>query len=55
MEYLLPNGAVIVEIGADMGAPVRALFADAAACVDATIDQDYAAKIVSSRRVIARR
>ena len=37
MDYLLPNGAVIVEIGADMGVSVRALFADAAACVDATI------------------
>ena len=51
MEYLLPNGAVIVEIGADMGVPVRALFADAAACVDATIDQDYSGqdRIVAAR------
>jgi release factor glutamine methyltransferase len=51
MEYLLPNGAVIVEIGADMGVSVRALFADAAACVDATIDQDYSGQ---DRIVMAR-
>ena len=51
MEYLLPNGAVIVEIGADMGVSVRALFANAAACVDATIDQDYSGQ---DRIVVAR-
>jgi release factor glutamine methyltransferase len=51
MEYLLPNGAVIVEIGADMGVSVRALFADAAAYVDATIDQDYSGQ---DRIVMAR-
>ena len=50
-DYLLPNGAVIVEIGADMGVSVRALFADAAACVDATIDQDYSGQ---DRIVVAR-
>jgi release factor glutamine methyltransferase len=51
LEYLLPNGAVIVEIGADRGVSVRALFANAAACVDATIDQDYSGQ---DRIVVAR-
>jgi len=51
MEYLLPNGAVIVEIGADMAVSVRALFTNAAACVDATIAQDYSGQ---DRIVVAR-
>ena len=51
MDYLLPDGAIIVEIGADMGVSVRALFTNAAACVDATIDQDYSGQ---DRIVMAR-
>jgi release factor glutamine methyltransferase len=42
-DYLAPNGAVVVEIGADMGASVTALFAGTGA-VDAQIFQDYSGK-----------
>jgi release factor glutamine methyltransferase len=52
IDYLLPNGAIIVEIGADMGASVRALFANAATGIDATIDQDYSGQ---DRIVVAHR
>ena len=51
IDYLLPNGAMIVEIGADMGVSVRALFVNAAACVEATIAQDYSGQ---DRMVVAR-
>jgi release factor glutamine methyltransferase len=52
IDYLLPNGAIIVEIGADMGASVGALFANAATGIDATIDQDYSGQ---DRIVVAHR
>ncbi len=52
IDYLLPNSAIIVEIGADMGASVRALFANAATGIDATIDQDYSGQ---DRIVVAHR
>jgi release factor glutamine methyltransferase len=42
-DYLTPNGAVVVEIGADMGASVTALFAGTGAG-DAQIFQDYSGK-----------
>lgn len=52
IDYLLPNGAIIVEIGADMGVSVRALLANAATGIDATIDQDYSGQ---DRIVVAHR
>ncbi|MET0690924.1 MAG: peptide chain release factor N(5)-glutamine methyltransferase [Candidatus Binatia bacterium] len=51
IDYLLPSGAIIVEIGVDMGVSARALFTNAAACVDATIAQDYSGQ---DRIVVAR-
>jgi release factor glutamine methyltransferase len=51
IDYLLPRGAIIVEIGVDMGVSARTLFANAAACVDATIAQDYSGQ---DRIVVAR-
>jgi release factor glutamine methyltransferase len=42
-DYLSPNGATMVEIGADMSASVTALFASAGA-PDAQVYQDYSGK-----------
>jgi release factor glutamine methyltransferase len=49
-DYLSPNGALVVEIGADMGSSVTALFCSAGA-VNAQIFQDYSGK---DRVVVAR-
>ncbi len=51
IDYLFPSGAIIVEIGVDMGVAARALFTNAAAYVDATIAQDYSGQ---DRIVMAR-
>ena len=50
-DYLSPNGATIVEIGADMNASVTALFVSAGAA-DAQVYQDYSGK---DRVVVARK
>lgn len=42
-DYLLPNGAVVVEIGADLSSSVTALFANAGS-VDTKIYQDFSGK-----------
>ncbi len=50
-DYLLANGATVVEIGADMGSSVAALFANTG-LVNAKIYQDYGGK---DRVVVARK
>ena len=43
-DHMRPDGAVVVEIGAEMGAVVAALFQSSQACADAAIAQDYSGK-----------
>jgi release factor glutamine methyltransferase len=50
--HLRPGGAVVVEIGAAMGAPVAALFQSSSDCAETVIEQDYSG---NDRVVIARR
>jgi release factor glutamine methyltransferase len=43
-DYLVPKGAIAVEIGADMGNEVARLFAEVGGYADMTIFQDYAGR-----------
>ena len=51
-DYLRPNGAVAVEIGAGMGEAVAVLFKDNAGCAEVEIYNDYAG---TDRVVVARK
>jgi len=53
-DYLRPNGAVAVEIGAGMGKAVEALFKDDAGCVEVEIYNDYAGidRVVVARKSV---
>ena len=54
--YLVPHGALAVEIGAGMGQAVAALFQDAAECAGVNIYNDYTRieRVVVARKVGAR-
>lgn len=51
-DYLVPNGAIAVEIGAGMGKNVAALFKGSAGCAEVAIHRDYAG---NERVVVARK